>query len=244
MQDVLFAGIDLAWGNRKPSGVALLRLEGDTVAEVCPARLEQTDEAIAAAIAQADTGQTLVIAVDAPLVVPNLTGERPVEREMRRRFARYHAGCHPANRRILGEPPRGERLCRVLAQQLNAHVVVAPPVRAPCRVVFEVYPHAAMVALFSLPRILEYKARAGRSVSYRREQMQEYVRLLHQLQQPALNVPCWLCELPETSAALKRLEDRLDALFCAWLAARAWLAGGEALGDMCSGSIWLPADRL
>ncbi len=239
----LWVGIDLAWGMRNPSGLAMLECREDGLCEVAPAQLVYTDEEICRAIAERDAGDTLVIAIDAPLIVPNATGERPVEGEMRHRFARFHAGCHPANRRLLGEPPRGERLCALLAELLNVQQVPAPPMRQACRVAFEVYPHAAMVRLFHLPRILEYKARPGRGLAYRCEQMQRYVGLLNQLPAPKLHLPAWLSEVPETPAELKRFEDRLDALFCAWLAARAWWHGGEVLGEAHTGTIWLPAQE-
>lgn len=237
---MMFVGLDLAWGERNPSGLAMLRWQESCLREVTPARLLDTDEQICHAIAEQDTGDTLVIAIDAPLVVPNLTGERPVESEMRRRFARFHAACHPANRRLLGSPPRGERLCALLAEKLGVRLVSAPPVQQPCRIAFEVYPHAAMVRLFSLPRILEYKARPGRSLSYRRGQMQAYVDLLRRLPHPAFPLPDWLSDVAHTAAEFKRWEDRVDALFCAWLAARAWWYGGEVLGEKETGTLWLP----
>ncbi len=236
----LFVGIDLAWGGRNPSGLALLRWQNYLLQEAAPAQLLYTDDEMCRAIAQHDAGDTLVIAIDAPLVVPNFTGERPVEGEMRKRFARFHAACHPANRRLLGDPPRGERLCALLAHGLGVQVSPAPPVQQPCRVAFEVYPHAAMVRLFGLPRILEYKVRPGRSLSYRRQQMSVYADLLRRLSLPPLEIPEWLSDLPETAAALKRFEDRVDALFCAWLAARAWWCGGEVVGEAPTGTIWLP----
>ncbi|MDW8290502.1 MAG: DUF429 domain-containing protein [Armatimonadota bacterium] len=240
MRTPLFVGIDLAWGERNPSGLAMLRWQEECLHEVFPAQRLHTDEQICLAIAEQGCGETIVVAIDAPLVVPNWTGERPVEGEMRRRFSRYHAACHPANRRLLGDPPRGERLCALLAERLGVQVLPAPPVQQPCRVAFEVYPHAALVQLFGLPRVLEYKARAGRSLAYRREQMQAYIELLTRLSAPALQPPEWLHELPESAADLKRFEDQVDALFCAWLAARAWWHGGEVVGEARTGTIWLP----
>lgn len=233
----IFAGIDLAWGDRRDSGVAVLRLQGSHLQEAMPTSTVRTDAEICNCLNVFREAEVLVIAVDAPLVVPNETGERPVEREMRRRFARQHAGCHPANRRLLGNPPRGERLCHLLCEELGVAVATAPSRGTACRVVFEVYPHAAMVKLWGLPRILEYKARKGRGIAYRREQMQEYIRLLSRLPAPHLHLPDWLTEIPAT---LKPFEDKVDALFCAWLSARAWSAGGEVLGDLTTGSIWLP----
>lgn len=236
----LFVGVDLAWGHRRSSGVALLAEERECLQEVTPTTTLSTIEHICEAIARWDHGATLVIAVDAPLVVPNLTGERPVESQMRQRFACYHAACHPANRRLLGDPPRGEQLWRQLSRCLGVQLMTAPPVCQPCRVVFEVYPHAALVKLFNLPRILEYKARRGRSLGYRLEQMQTYLHRLAQLSEPRLTLPNWTTCLPHTGVELKTFEDKVDALFCAWLAARAWLRGGEVLGEAENGSIWLP----
>lgn len=240
MSSSLFVGIDLAWGNRSLSGLAMLRWHENILQEVLPTQLLYSDDEICRTIAKYDELESVVIAIDAPLVVPNLTGERPVEAEIRRRFARYHAACHPASRRLLGDPPRGEQLCTLLMQQLSVQPYPAPPVQQPCRIAFEVYPHAAMVRLFGLPRILEYKARPGRSLLYRRGQMEAYIDLLACLPHPPLDLPDWLVDIPETAAGLKRFEDRIDALFCAWLAARAWMYGGEVLGAADTGAIWLP----
>jgi predicted RNase H-like nuclease len=225
----LWVGIDLAWGTRNPSGLTMLEWREDGLAEVEPTQLVYTDEEICRVIAEQDAGNTLVIAVDAPLVVPNLTGERPVEGEMRRRFARYHAACHPANRRLLGEPPRGERLCAMLAERLNVEVAPAPPVRQACRVAFEVYPHAAMVRLFHLPRILEYKARSGRDMAYRRGQMQRYVGLLKQLPAPKLYLPALAVgEFP------KRVPNS-SASRTGWMpcSARGWRRGRGGTAGRC-----------
>lgn len=86
-----FVGLDLAWGERNPTGVAVLDADG---------RLRHLgtagdDASILAALAPFTAGDCLV-AVDAPLIVPNRTGHRPAEREFNRVFARFHAGARPA----------------------------------------------------------------------------------------------------------------------------------------------------
>lgn len=236
-----FVGIDLAWGYQNPSGVAVLCYEQETLRELAPAQRLHTDEQIVKAIAQHATAtDILVIAIDAPLVVPNQFGERPVEKEMRRRYARYHAACHPANRRLLGNPPRGERLCALLARELGVHLTPSPPVQQACRIAFEVYPHAALVTLFRLPRVLQYKARPGRNFYHRLQQMEEYLEHLRRLSRPPLRFPEWAEQVPSTASLWKSFEDRVDALFCAWLAAHAWLHGGEVIGEASTGTIWLP----
>ena len=101
-----------------------------------------------------------LIAIDAPLSVPNLTGSRPAEAELAAVFARFQAGAHPANRTLLGRYNggvlRGEWLRVALAERGvvdDPHHLADPQARA----MLEVYPHAAMVALFGLKRTLKYK---------------------------------------------------------------------------------------
>ena len=119
---MLFLGLDLAWGRKNTTG---------GVALVCDARpgsrasvLDVTealgdDDAIVDWIQRWDAeagGGGLLLGVDAPLVVPNLTGKRPCETELGRRFAKYQAGAHPANRTIFKDDVRGERLVKRLAE--------------------------------------------------------------------------------------------------------------------------------
>lgn len=47
-----------------------------------------------------------VVAIDAPLVVPNQTGQRTCERLIGRAFGRFHASAHTSNRT---RPPRHRR---------------------------------------------------------------------------------------------------------------------------------------
>ena len=95
-------GVDLAWGRRSPSGLAVLD-EGGALVHVSAQR---TDEDIDAALAPYLVGPC-VVAIDAPLVVTNDTGNRPAEAALNRDFARFDAGAHPSNR---GSP--SSRACR------------------------------------------------------------------------------------------------------------------------------------
>src|SRR5437868_246951 len=94
---VTFIGIDLAWSPRNLTGAAVLR--GDAGgADLIDHGLLGDDAAISAYIAQHAGEGPAIVAVDAPLWVPNETGRRPGEAEIGRAFARYQAGAHPANR--------------------------------------------------------------------------------------------------------------------------------------------------
>jgi predicted RNase H-like nuclease len=78
---VRFVGVDLAWGGRRPSGVAVLDPDGTVVAE----GWATTDEELSGFLAAHDGGGA-VVALDAPLVVTNPAGtRRPCEAELARR---------------------------------------------------------------------------------------------------------------------------------------------------------------
>jgi predicted RNase H-like nuclease len=81
---VHFVGVDLAWGQNKPTGVAVLDRDG-LLLHVSTA---QTDEEIVAALTPYVAGDCLV-AIDAPLIVKNPTGNRPAEAALNRDFARW-----------------------------------------------------------------------------------------------------------------------------------------------------------
>ena len=79
-----FVGIDLAWGGRRPSGVAVLDPGGVVVAE----GWATADEEVLGFLAEHDQGGA-VVALDAPLVVGNPAGtRRACEGELQRRYGR------------------------------------------------------------------------------------------------------------------------------------------------------------
>ena len=85
-------GIDLAWGTRAPSGIAVLDASGELLATAAVHTDEELDDVVAPWI-----GGPCVVAFDAPLHVVNATGRRPCEAELTRAFAAQHAGTYPSN---------------------------------------------------------------------------------------------------------------------------------------------------
>ncbi|HSE54128.1 MAG TPA: DUF429 domain-containing protein, partial [Nocardioidaceae bacterium] len=69
-----FVGVDLAWGQERPSGLAVL----DAAGQLLHVSSQGSDEAIVATLSPYVEGECLV-AIDAPLVVRNATGNRPCE---------------------------------------------------------------------------------------------------------------------------------------------------------------------
>src|SRR5438876_7885054 len=98
-----FIGVDLGWYG-KPSGLASLVLNKKVLSLRNIARVESAEDILQWIETEAGSGSAMV-AVDAPLVIPNQTGIRAAERELNRDFRRFHAGCHAAN---LGRPFAGK----------------------------------------------------------------------------------------------------------------------------------------
>ena len=89
-----FVGVDLAWGERKPTGIAVVDDTGRLVhIGARPGRRQHR-----AAMAPYVQGDCLV-AFDAPLVVTNPTGQRPSEAALNRDFAKFEAGRAPHEHR-------------------------------------------------------------------------------------------------------------------------------------------------
>lgn len=238
-----YVGVDLAWGDRNRTGLAVL----DEAGRLLHVATSTTDEAIAGALAPHLDGPCLV-AIDAPLVVGNATGSRRCEAELNRDFGRFHAGAHPSNtgRPWLAGVPRGARLAEVLDLDID-------PRSRSARRAIEVYPHPATVALFRLGRTLKYKQRTGRSLEQLRaalltlmghlEGLAGSVPSLHLVQSPAWHALRAAAETAAGKAQLRQVEDQVDAALCAYVARFAQEAPERTrtYGDLASGYIVTPA---
>jgi len=249
-QQTVYLGLDLAWSERNLSGLAAC-CGSSQGAQLCyhPRRLQTTDE-IVQTIRHICSDKPAILAIDAPLLVPNETGRRRAEAELAAAFQRYDAGPHPANRRLLRRYGgiRGETIVTALANDGFRYV---PMIEADAggRLIVEVFPHPATVVLFRLHRILKYKARPGRSLTERRQELRRYLELLTTLQwsdPPLLGVQnLWTdLELERFGpSALKAIEDEADALLCAYIAlyGHRWGAARcRSFGTVEGGAIFTP----
>ncbi len=215
---MFFVGIDLAWGERKPTGIAVVDDEGRLV----HVGAAQDDASIRTAVAPYVQDDCLV-AFDAPLVVTNATGQRPSEAALNRDFAKFEAGAHPTN---TGKPefagtPRAARLAAALDLDIDTH-------SESNKRAIEVYPHPATIALFRLGRTLKYKQKPGRNLAQLRSELLRLMDLIESLAQasPALRVgdnETWREMRQQVQQAtrkseLRRVEDPVDAVVCAYVA--------------------------
>ncbi len=253
-----FIGIDLGWSSGA-SGLCCLNWENNQLQLIECDRQQSPNDILTWIDTQVSPNEPAIIAVDAPTIIPNLTGMRVADKLTHKHFARYHAGCYPAN------------LSRPFAQQtvefglcLEARGFVHAPIMESQklgRYQIEVYPHPATINLFKLERIIKYKK--GKLAERQLELMklcQYIIDILPNLE-PSLNLAnsqtknprslafisgSKLPEIPTSIATLKALEDQLDGLLCAYIGAHWWYWGIErnlVLGDRTNGYIVIPQPR-
>lgn len=240
--EATYLGIDLAWADTNLSGCCALGADGMLLDE----RLLRTDDEILQWI-DLHTAARTVLAVDAPLLVPNETGRRRAEIEVQRDFGPRKAGPHSTNRsnliRVCGRI-RGEDLAEVLHERGFGSPWDDPPLT-----VIDVFPHPAIVEIFGLPERHVYKAKPGITVARRRDGLRRLDAMLGLLANadPPLQAPSIDLESDARGKRLKEVEDLLDARLCAWIAS-AWDRHGRGrlrlYGDRETGHIAVPMGRF
>jgi len=209
-----FVGLDLAWGEKKQTGVAAIDSEG----RLLHVGIAQDDASIIDAVAPF-TGDDCLVAIDAPLIVNNPTGFRPAETAYNRDFQKFDAGAYPANTtNPLFNPPRAAALATALNLDMD-------PGSSSNRRAIEVYPHPAAVVLFNLEKTLKYKKG---SFDERRRELLKLMTLIEGLDNatPRLRANrsvAWVelrrrVEAATRASQLDRDEDAVDAVMAAYVA--------------------------
>lgn len=225
-------GLDLAWGDKRPDGYCLLRVDGE-VARIAEVGLVRGDEALVGWVRRSVSDGPAFIAMDGPVICTNDTGARPVDRLTHVHFGRFKCGCHPVNRRL------GARPLRVSARFAESGFVAGWTGK---RCLAEVYPHPAMVRWFGL----------GERLAYKRGTVAEKRKVFRELQGHVLRT---LVErFPEVEPGdevrglleqvwTKDIEDQTDALVCAligWWHVREGGRRTQVLGDLETGFLLVP----
>ena len=209
-----FVGLDLAWGEKKPTGVAAIDSDG----RLLHVSIAQDDASIIDAVAPF-TGDNCLVAIDAPLIVNNAGGYRPAETAYNRDFQKFDAGAYPANTtNPLFNPPRAAVLATALDLDMD-------PWSNANRRAIEVYPHPATVVLFKLEKTLKYKKG---SFGERQSELLKLMTLIEGLDNatPRLRANrsvAWVelrrrVEAATKPAQLDRDEDPVDAVLAAYVA--------------------------
>lgn len=236
MRGARLLGLDLAWSARNPSGLAVLDPQGYLLD--LRTNLRSDDEILA--WVERWRGGSGVLGIDMPTIVPNATGARPCERALGQVFRPFGAGPYPANRGLpmFKDGGRAQRI--VAALGIEEDPLLRP--RDARTIALEVFPHAAHVRLFELPRIFWYKQRKSRP---HLEGWAEYRRALASLAHadPPLHLDTSVVPLTAPARGYKAWDDALDAITCAYVASVAWRWGADGLdvyGDLAGGYIVVP----
>lgn len=188
-----YLGIDLAWSSNNMTSLALI--EENQLLEVVDL---QTTQEIIEYIKEKKPDK---IGVDAPLLIENEQGNRQIEKEFLKDFSKYKLGAYPVNRTLfkrLYKEIRGEEIVNSIEYELR-------------ETLFEVYPHATIIQLFTKEYVLPYKRKKGRDTAFIKEQLQCYSEYLSRYITPIPKM-----NIKEAKGKkLKTIEDRLDAICCA-----------------------------
>ena len=194
-----------------------------------------------------------VVAIDIPVSNQLIIEQRrPCDDDISHKFGGALCGTHSPNRNRPGELSANLMAdLNRLGYNLAACIDDADDDGPPNNATIEVYPHPAIVRLLDLKVRLEYKVDKSNSfwpgitLAERRERLRDNFRRLCTglaTQMRAIPEEC----IPndaylDSRRSLKRFEDALDALVCAWVGA-CYLGGrAECFGDR-QAAIWVPAE--
>jgi predicted RNase H-like nuclease len=261
-------GIDAAWTEKQPSGVALIAKQNGrwTVCAVAPSYaafialsrgtpVDWNARHIGSApdpthLIEANNlllpGFRLnVVAVDMPMATVPIRGRREADNAISRAFWKQHCGVHSPSE---DRPGRiGSSLVDGFTRQGSRLSCAGMLCSSSDSHLIEVYPHPALVALTGASERLKYKVSKARkfwpdfSPEQRRERViSEFERIEARLLEKIDGIA--LPPVPPNSPThvLKAREDALDALVCAWVGMQYRAGLATAFGDETA-AIWIPS---
>lgn len=240
---VYFTGFDSAWGGKAPGAMCDLREVDGALEFVGPPRRLSWDQAIRR-VDEWAAWDDHVVAIDQSLVVPNITGMRPVERKLASALMHpFRCGAHASNTgnaRCFGRDAGIWRFADALAERGYRQEPMAVARAERGRFFFECYPHTAFLGLFDLDRVLRYKHHCRD-----REAWREALRLVRSLGDPgrAPRLVGVEQQVPADWRQTKEHEDLLDAIVTAYVGAYFRAHGTErslVVGDLATGYMVTP----
>ena len=233
-----FIGVDFGWSSGA-SGLCCLEWKNNSLEIVDLRTLLKIEDILAWIDCWTSASLPALIAVDAPTIITNQTGMRLCDKLTHKHFGRYHAGCYPANLGLKFAPRTTGFGKSLLAKNFHHAPTIKPQQLG--RYQIEVFPHPATINLFGLKKILKYKK--GRLAHRQQElsKLRSYITKVLPNLEPALSLDS-LNEIPEiaqkqTGKELKAIEDLLDSLLCAYVAAHWWYWGESEQKNLVLGNL-------
>jgi predicted RNase H-like nuclease len=257
-------GIDPAWTDGGPSGVALLRRAGKKWTCVAVessyadfmkrAKLpwpEVRDNTFPGATNLLHAAEKLLnglsvalVCVDMPLSLEPITGRRSADNAISAVFCRWNCGTlSPTTKRP------GVRAARIRDQFKSRGFPLATTRigAGTCPALIEVYPHTALLSLLHAKERVPYKITKAakyrpnwRLHTARNRVLSKWSRIRSALSE-YISIPShWAAPKPNSRVPrMKSYEDALDALICAWVGILYLDGRISAFGD-ATGAIWTP----
>ena len=183
-----------------------------------------------------------VVSVDMPLANTPITGRRECDNAVSRKFAKKGCGTHSP---INGRPGEISGQMRESLVGLGYSLEVSKPDEG---TVIEVYPHPALLSLLNRDYRVPYKV--SRSLKYwpslsvqeRADHLVgEFKSIYAGVSSELHGLPCEFLPSPpyKSLSFLKRYEDALDALVCAWVGTSYLEGRADHYGD-ADAAIWIP----
>jgi predicted RNase H-like nuclease len=190
-----------------------------------------------------------VVAVDMPLSTEPITGRREADAAISKAYGSRGAAVHSPSSERPGAI--SDELSKGFAAAGYPLATATTPVGTP-NCVAEGYPHPALMTLTGAEYRLPYKVSRSRRYWPESCPAERKANLLAQFGEIASALKGEIRDIPielpgpdsvVSTAGLKRYEDSLDALVCAWVGAK--YLEGEAVpyGDSTA-AIWVPQNRL
>jgi predicted RNase H-like nuclease len=180
------------------------------------------------------------IAIDAPLIIRNNSGQRECEKEIGRIYGKKKACCHAANTKLYPDAESVYLSKQILAAGFKhlkgSHWQI------------ECYTHPAIIEIFNLDKRLKYKKGTVAEKQSGQKELASLLQRLTKSRELKLITAIEYSRILDDSyigslrgKALKNNEDALDSLICLYIAGLYALnQNGKVFGNAISGYIWVP----
>lgn len=266
----IILALDAAWTATQPTGVALVGSDGagwrsvavapsyDSFLDLAngvpvlwtqgpfPGSVPDIPKLLDAAKRLANAPVNLVT-IDMPIATTPINGRREADNEIAKKFGGRGCSTHTPSATRPG--PLGATITAAFNREGFPIATDKTSASLGCHLL-EVYPHPALLALLGRPYRVRYKV--GKTRSYwpdltLKERIGALLSEFSAIHAALVNVfgpmgmPLPLAANVLTLSALKRYEDALDALVCAWVGVRYMQGTAIAHGDDTA-AIWCPSD--
>lgn len=263
-------GIDAAWTEKEPSGVALISATSDGWRSIAVApsydifidlagnkkanwnmkTIKGSPPDIFSLLTAAERlagEQIQIVAIDMPVATVPFKGRRVADNAISIAFGSRWCSAHSPN------SERPGRISRNISTALEAsgyQLAVDESIDTCSRCLLEVYPHTALLSLLQRGRRVPYKISKSKrywpdtDIEHRKANLLlEFQAIYDCLESVFGRLNFTLPEIKDVPSLtfLKRYEDALDALVCAWVGVRFTNDETTPLGDSTA-AIWCPRD--